>query len=143
MDCRWGAAPWTLRPAPALAASSSPTSLTASGGNPSCTAPTPTLTFRPRVRPGTHPQPATCKFCPSLAHTPTHIHSTLAQCPLCPTHDTQVGQCVGTTVSVSAAALVSSSALACVFLKGGELEALGGQLVVISVRPTWCHDRAD
>lgn len=29
------------------------------------------------------------------------------------------------------------------FLKGGELEALGGQLVVVSVRPTWYPDNSD
>lgn len=75
MACRWDAAPWTPRPAPAPVGSRSPTSLTVSGGNPSSTAPTLTLTFHPRVRPETPPQPVTCKFTPP--HTPpqhTHTH---------------------------------------------------------------------
>lgn len=73
MACRWDAAPWTLRPAPAPVASRSPTSLTASGGNPSSTAPTLTLTFHPRVRPETPPQPVTCKFTPPST-SPLHTH---------------------------------------------------------------------
>lgn len=68
-------------------------------------------------------------------HTHTHAqHLTPAQGPP-PAPLTQRW----VSVSVFAATLVSSSALTCVFLKGGELEALGGQLVVVSVRATRCH----
>lgn len=64
MDCPWDAAPWTPRPALALVGSYRPTFLTASGGNPSSTAPTLTLTFHPKVLPETPPLPVTCKFSP-------------------------------------------------------------------------------
>lgn len=67
-DCRRGAAPWTPRPALAPVWSR-PTFLTASGGSPSCTAPTRTLTFHPKVHPGTPPLPVICKFrCTSARH---------------------------------------------------------------------------
>ena len=62
MDCRGDAVPWTPRPAPALVRSNRPTFLTASGGNPSCTAPIRTLTSHPKVHPGTPPPPVICKF---------------------------------------------------------------------------------
>lgn len=65
-DCRRGAVPWTPRPALAPVWSR-PTFLTASGGSPSCTAPTRTLTFHPKVHPGTPPLPVICKFrCTSI-----------------------------------------------------------------------------
>lgn len=76
MACRWDAALWTPRPAPAPVGSRSPTSLTASGGNPSSTAPTLTLTFHPRVRPETPPQPVTCKFTPpDIPSRHTHLQT--------------------------------------------------------------------
>lgn len=78
MDCRWGAAPWTPRPALAPVGSSSPTSLTASGGNPSSTAPTLTLTFHPKVLPETPPPPATCES------TPPHSDEQIPPCDLWP-----------------------------------------------------------
>lgn len=62
MDCQWDAAPWTPRPALALVWSCRPTFPIASGGNPSSTALTLTLTFHPKVLPGTLPLPVTCKF---------------------------------------------------------------------------------
>lgn len=65
MDCQWGAAHWTPRPALDLVWLYRPTFLTASGGNPSSTAPTLTLTFHPKVLPGTPPLPVTCKFNPT------------------------------------------------------------------------------
>lgn len=60
-DCRRDAVPWTPRPALALVWSR-PTFLTASGGSPSSTGPTRTLTFHPKVHPGTPPLPVICKF---------------------------------------------------------------------------------
>lgn len=60
---QWGAAPWIPRPALALEVwSYRPTFPTASGGNPSSTAPTLTLTFHPKVLPETPPLPVTCKI---------------------------------------------------------------------------------
>lgn len=65
MDCQWDVAPWTPRPALALVGSYRPTFPTASGGNPSSTAPTLTLTFHPKVLPETPPLPVTCEFIPT------------------------------------------------------------------------------
>lgn len=69
-DCQWGAVPWTPRPALApVWLYNQPTFPTASGGNPSCTAPTRTSTFHPKVLPGTPPPPVICKFkYTSVAH---------------------------------------------------------------------------
>lgn len=61
MDCLWDAAHWTLRPALTPVWPDRPISLTASGGNLSSTALTPTLTFHPKVPPETPPLPVTCK----------------------------------------------------------------------------------
>lgn len=59
------AAPWTPRRLPALAWSSTPTSpATASGGSPSCTALTATMTCPPNPCRATPPSPLNCEYGP-------------------------------------------------------------------------------